>query len=94
MKRKFKKVKSKKYKVGNLSGYTHGFSDEEICKIMGKILNVPKKRIADNIDLFYEMKPYIINALYYLSQMKTPETMLDAVYVLEYLLSLNQNPFH
>lgn len=57
----------------------------EICEVMTKILNISDQMIINNIDLFSNINPYILNCLYYLGKLQNDQDKITALYSLEFV---------
>jgi hypothetical protein len=57
----------------------------EICEVMTKILNVSDQIVINNIDLFNNINPYILNCLYYLGKLQNDQDKITALYSLEFV---------
>ena len=75
-----------KQKIANSAGYI----DSEICQIMSEILNLPKEKIAENIDLFKNINHQAFNALFYLGKIKTKQGIISATHSLEFVYNFNK----
>jgi hypothetical protein len=64
--------------------------DSEICEIMTNILNIPRQEVEKNIRLFKKTNHYILNCLYYLSQMESDQDKITAVHSLEFVYNFNK----
>ncbi len=64
--------------------------DSELCEIMTKILEIPRKEVIKHINLFQKINHYTLNCLYYLSLMKSDQDKITAVHSLEFVYNFDQ----
>ena len=66
-----------------------GYADFELALIMSKILNVSEDIIFQNISLFKNINPVILNSLFYLSEMNGSQKIISALHSLEFVHNFN-----
>lgn len=66
------------------------YSSIETCNFISKIFNLSPVVIAENIELFSDIHPYLRNCLIYLSRMESDGMLLNASHSLEFVLTFNR----
>ncbi|MES2677891.1 MAG: hypothetical protein V4612_06255 [Pseudomonadota bacterium] len=66
------------------------YADSELCQIMSEIFNISEDKIFENIDLFKNINRQALNALFYLSKIKTKQGLISATSSLEFVYNFNK----
>lgn len=65
-------------------------TDSELCEIITKILNISRREVIQNIDLFRKINYYTLNSLYYLSKFENDQDKITALYSLEFVYNFHE----
>ena len=70
--------------------YNDHVTSEELVAAISKLLNIEEQKVLDNMELFSNINIYIKNIIYYLSQMKNEQMLIDASHAVEFLLNFHK----